>query len=225
MTDCLRLQIPQYEQVQLCAYMWLLQGEMTTCGTLLQSPVAVDTRACTHVENYDAMQITTDFPFDEALWEACERETKAFIDTLLEGPTASKAAAQRTPAPGTGGDAASAALPNSPSKQEAYRLFAESGLSVEEVATEKSVQPATVIGYLLDAETSGLPVDLQRLPQPSPACAAAVRAAVAAVAVEGGDVISVKQVRARLGEICIDAAEVPTYSEIRMQIALDGRND
>ena len=91
------------------------------------------------------------------------------------------------------------------------------------MATEKSVQPGTVIGYLLDAEASGLPVDLQRLPQPSPACAAAVRAAVAAVAVEGGDVISVKQVRARLGEI--DAAEVPTYSEIRTQIALDGRND
>lgn len=49
--------IPEYEQVQLCAYMWLLEGD-----------------SCTHVENYDNEQINTEYDFDEELWAICERQ-------------------------------------------------------------------------------------------------------------------------------------------------------
>lgn len=120
-------------------------------------------------------------------------QARAFIDTLLAGTKAS-AKQGSTPEIHAGDDAASAALPDSPSKQETYRLFTEAGLSVVEVAASKAVKPSTVVGYLLDAQANGLPLDLGRLPQLSPACDAALRAATAAVAEEGGDVSSVKQV-------------------------------
>lgn len=95
--------------------------------------------------------------------------------------------------------------------------YTESWLSTEEVATKKGVKPATVVGYLIDAHATGLTLDLDRRPQLSPVCVATVRAATAAVADAGGDVHSVKQVRERL----VVVAEMPTYIEVRIQIARD----
>jgi hypothetical protein len=214
--------IPQYEKVQLCAYMWLLEGQCTS-GAEQQPPVAVDTSRCTHVENCDGLALEKEFHFDPELWATCEEQAKAFVDELLAGGDA--VGVRKRPTPELIGDSASVALPNSPSKQEAYRLFMNHGLSVEAVATEKAIQPGTVVGYLLDAQASGLPVELQRLPELSESCVEAVRAASAAVAEQGGDPLSINEIRARLAHgAAAGAPTTPTYTDVRLFLARGGRS-
>ena len=212
--------IPQYEKVQLCAYMWLLEGQCTS-GAEQQPPVAIDTSRCTHVENCDGLALEKEFHFDPELWATCEEQAKAFIDELLAGGDA--VGVRKRPTPALVGDSASVALPTSPSKQEAYRLFMNHGLSVEAVATEKAIQPGTVVGYLLDAQASGLPVELQRLPELSESCVEAVRAASAAVAEQGGDPLSINEIRARLAHFA-GAPTAPTYTDVRLFLARGGRS-
>ena len=129
---------------------------------------------------------------------------------------------RRRPTPPLAGDSASIALPNSPSKQEAYRLFMNHGLSVKAVAIEKAIQPNTVVGYLLDAQESGLPLDLQRLPELSESCVELLRAARAAVAEQGGEPLGINEIRARLADdALIDRGGVPTptYTDVRLFLA------
>ncbi len=120
------------------------------------------------------------------------------------------------------GDVASIALPNSPSKQEAYRLFMDKGLSVEAVATQKAIRPSTVVGYLLDAQASGLPLDLPRLPELSEPCVEAVRAASAAVAEQGGNPLNINEIRVQLAtssDFTGGVASMPTYTDVRLFLA------
>ena len=240
--------VPMHEQVQLCAYMWLLEGTPRAGQNLNRDSAEVskiNMRSCTHVENLDGVQvrfpansfllshcslpisnvfvgtilagdqIVTDFQWDGELWARCERGVRSFLDTLL----ASAAEAKH----GIGGE-----LPASdcdagrikeltPSKLQTYQLFTDHGSSVGEVARAKSIQPRTVIGYLLDARAHGFDVDLDRLPQADPIHIAAVRAAVQDICEEaGGRQMSIRQVRERLGP-----GKVP-YADVRLQLVRDG---
>lgn len=68
--------IPQYEKVQLCAYMWLLEGQRTSHAERGSAPpaVAIDTSRCLHVENYDGLSLEKEFHFDPELWATCEEQ-------------------------------------------------------------------------------------------------------------------------------------------------------
>jgi ATP-dependent DNA helicase RecQ len=103
-----------------------------------------------------------------------------------------------------------------PTKQEAYRMFTEAMLSVDEVARAKAVKTDTVIGYLLDVYMNGWPLDFSRLPRLRTEDVTAVRDAVKGVQSDGGDIGSMKQIRERLVD-----PEFP-YIDIRLQLARDG---
>eukprot|EP01043_Picozoa_sp_COSAG02_P008478 COSAG02_NODE_272_length_26345_cov_761.363179_5_plen_1026_part_00 len=103
-----------------------------------------------------------------------------------------------------------------PTKQEAYRMFTEAGLSVDEVASAKTVKTDTVIGYLLDVYMNGWPLEFDRLPRLRSEDVKAVRAAVDSVQADGGDISSMKLIRERLVD-----QDFP-YIDIRLQLARDG---
>ena len=103
-----------------------------------------------------------------------------------------------------------------PTKQEAYQMFTEAGLSVDEVASAKAVKTDTVIGYLLDMYMNGWPLEFSRLPRLRSEDAKAVRVAITSVQADGGDISSMKLIRERLVD-----QDFP-YIDIRLQLARDG---
>jgi hypothetical protein len=66
-------------------------------------------------------------------------------------------------------------------------------------------------------------VELQRLPELSESCVEAVRAASAAVAEQGGDPLSINEIRARLAPYA-GAPTAPTYTDVRLFLARGGRS-
>eukprot|EP01043_Picozoa_sp_COSAG02_P043440 COSAG02_NODE_3783_length_6235_cov_20.382823_6_plen_290_part_00 len=69
--------IPKYEEVQLCAYMWLLEGQRTS------ESVAIDSSRCTHVENYDGLALEKEFHFDPELWATCEERVSRHARAIM----------------------------------------------------------------------------------------------------------------------------------------------
>jgi hypothetical protein len=91
---------------------------------------------------------------------------------------------------------------------------------VQAVAIEKAIQPNTVVGYLLDAQDSGLPLDMRRLPELSESCVEMLRAARAVVAEQGGDSLSINEIRARLADVATGGGvPMPTYTDVRLFLA------
>ena len=78
--------IPQYERVQLCCYMWLLEDSPPEPDAPVDGAGLLGGAGCAvavHIESFDGQQVRTEYAWDAVLWAQCRDNVRGFLDEVL----------------------------------------------------------------------------------------------------------------------------------------------